>query len=127
MDTVLLNFPQNMNYTFYFGILTSSHLPNLAKEIQGNLTGATSDQTIVLKWPLDLSFTAYYEVRTLRNVFLCAYCTFSCYNLIWSRHVQQSLPRKVKYLRFLRTLNSSGVALNHLTTEIVTGIYRSSF
>ena len=36
---VLLNFPQNANYTLYFGILKSSHLPNLAKEIQGNLTG----------------------------------------------------------------------------------------
>ena len=28
-----------MKYTFYFGILKSSHLPNLAEEIQGNLTG----------------------------------------------------------------------------------------
>ena len=65
---------------------------------------ATSDQRIVLKWPLDLSFTAYYKVRTFRNVFLCAY-----FNLIWvkvhglkfmSDPQLQSLPRRVKYLHF---------------------------
>ena len=39
---------------------------------------ATSDQKIALKWPLDLSFTAYYKVRTFQNVFLCAY-----FNLTW--------------------------------------------
>ena len=35
----------------------------------------------------------------------------------------QSLPRRVKYLHFLRTLKSSHVALNHLPKEIFTGIY----
>ena len=44
---------------------------------QPDQTYATSDQRIVLKWPLDLLFTAYYKVRTFQNV-LCAY-----FNLIW--------------------------------------------
>ena len=35
----IIEFSTNTNYTFYFGILKSSHLPNLAKEIQGNVTG----------------------------------------------------------------------------------------
>ena len=73
---------------------------------------------------MNLSFTAYYKVRTFRNVFLCAYL-----NLIWVKTSSrlkitsdpqiQILPRGVKYLHFLRTLESSHVALNHFPKKFL--------
>ena len=81
---------------------------------------------------MDLSFTAYYNVRTFRNVFLCAYLT-----LIWvktssrlkitSDRQIQSLPRGSQLFAFLRTLESSHVALNHFPKKFLKGIYRQSF
>ena len=98
-------------------------------------TYATNDQIIVLKWPLDLSFVTYYQVRTFPNVFLSVYS-----NQIWITSLKtctrskiyvspqpQSSPPKVIYLQFLRTLKRSRAALIHLPKEISTGIYRSSF
>ena len=80
-------------------------------------------QRIVLKWPLNQSFTGYYEVRIFRNVFLSAY-----FNLIWTR-TKICLTRNFKVHRrrsniciFLRTLKRARVALIHLPKEIFTGI-----
>ena len=57
---------------------SSDSLRGVHRTLQTSQTYVTSDQRIVLKWALHLCLTAYYKVRTFRNVFLCAY-----FNLKW--------------------------------------------